>query len=107
VLNDQTITRLALKTEIVVGAANNQLLELRNGDRLAALNILYVPDYAANVGGVINGCRELLGWNSAQAEAKVDEIFDTILNIVHIAANEGIPTYKVADRLAEDRLINV
>jgi leucine dehydrogenase len=104
VLNDQTITRLALKTEIVVGAANNQLLELRNGDRLAALNILYVPDYAANVGGVINGCRELLGWNSAQAEAKVDEIFDTIQNIVHIAANEGIPTYKVADRLAEDRL---
>lgn len=102
VLNDETIH--ALKTEIVAGAANNQLLEPRHGDELAALNILYVPDYAANSGGVINGLRDLLGWDAAQSAAKVDEIYDTVFNIFRIAEAEGIPTYKAADRLAEERL---
>lgn len=102
ILNDETIH--ALKTEIVAGAANNQLLEPRHGDELAALNILYVPDYAANSGGVINGLRDLLGWDAAQSAAKVDEIYDTIFNIFRIAEAEGIPTYKAADRLAEERL---
>jgi len=101
VLNDDTIN--ALKTEIVAGAANNQLLEPRHGDELAARNILYAPDYAANSGGVINGCRELLGWDAAQAAAKVDEIYDTVFNIFQIAAAEGIATSKAADRLAEER----
>lgn len=100
-INDQTIGRL--KVEIVAGAANNQLLEPRHGDALAARNILYTPDYAANSGGVINGCRDLLGWDAAQSAAKVDEIYDTVFNIFQIAAAEGIPTYKAADRLAEAR----
>jgi len=104
VINDQTIPQLATNTEIVVGAANNQLLEPRHGDELASLNILYVPDYAANAGGVINGCRDLLGWDAAKAAAKVDQIYETVLNIFDKAATDGIPTYVAADRLAERRL---
>jgi leucine dehydrogenase len=104
VLNDRTIERLAAKTQIIVGAANNQLLEPRHGDELTARNILYAPDYAANAGGVINGCRELLGWDADKAAAKVEQIYDTILNIFDRAATEGVPTYLAADRLAELRL---
>lgn len=100
-INDQTIGRL--KVEIVAGAANNQLLEPRHGDELAARNILYAPDYASNSGGVINGCRDLLGWDLTQAAAKVDEIYDTVLNIFQIATAEGISTSEAADRLAEER----
>ena len=103
VLNDETIPLLAGNTEIVVGAANNQLLDLEHGTQLAQLNILYVPDYAANAGGVINGCRELLGWDLSKAMKKVDEIYDTILRVVQIATAERIPTFQVADRLAEER----
>lgn len=102
VINDQTIKRL--RVEIVAGAANNQLLEPGHGDELAAREILYAPDYAANAGGVINGCRDLLGWERAQAAAKVDQIYDTLLNIFQLAAGEGITTHKAADRLAEQRL---
>ena len=102
VINDQTIDRL--QVEIVAGAANNQLLEPRHGDELAARNILYAPDYAANSGGVINGCRDLLGWDTARAAAKVDEIYDTLFSIFQLAAAEGIPTSQAADRLAEERL---
>jgi leucine dehydrogenase len=52
VINDETIPQF--KVEIIAGAANNQLLEPRHGDALSRLGILYAPDYAANVGGVIN-----------------------------------------------------
>lgn len=104
VINDETVS--ALKVEIVAGAANNQLLEPRHGDELAARDILYAPDYAANSGGVINGCRDLLGWDATQAAAKVDEIYDTVFNIFRISEAEGIPTYQAADRLAEERFQN-
>lgn len=102
IINDQTIPQL--KVEIVAGGANNQLLEPRHGDELMRLGILYAPDYAANAGGIINGCRELLGWDPEQSTAKVDEIYDTVLDIFKTADAEGIPTYKAADRLAEKRL---
>ena len=101
ILNDETIH--ALKMEIVAGAANNQLLEPRHGDELAARDILYAPDYAANAGGVINACRDLVGWDSVQAAAKVDEIYDTLFNIFEMAAAKGISTATAADRLAEAR----
>ncbi|HEU4595797.1 MAG TPA: Glu/Leu/Phe/Val dehydrogenase [Pyrinomonadaceae bacterium] len=102
VLNDETIPRL--KVEVVAGAANNQLLEPRHGDALEARGILYAPDYAANAGGIINGCRELLGWDRAHAHAKVEELYDTLLRIYALARSEGVPTHLAADRLAEQRL---
>jgi len=103
IINDQTIPQL--KVEVIAGGANNQLLEMRHGDDLHRLGLLYVPDYAANAGGVINGCRELLGWEAPQSAAKVDEIYDTLLDIFRVAEREDIPTYKAADRLAERRLV--
>jgi leucine dehydrogenase len=105
ILNDETIPQL--RVEIVNGAANNQLLDARHGDALAARNILYAPDYAANAGGVINGCIELLDWKQSDARAKVEAIYDTLLEIFQRAAAEGIPTYKAADQLAEARLQHV
>ncbi|MGZ7091218.1 MAG: Glu/Leu/Phe/Val dehydrogenase family protein, partial [Candidatus Angelobacter sp.] len=102
VLNNQTIPQL--KATLVVGAANNQLLEPRHGDLLQQRGILYAPDYAANAGGVINGCcREMLGWDVAKTLAKTDAIYDTLLTIFASAERDKIPTYQAADRLAEDR----
>ncbi len=102
ILNDETIPRL--KVEVVAGAANNQLLEPRHGDALAARGVLYAPDYAANAGGIINGCRELLGWDTAHAHAKVEELYDTLLRIFSLAESEGVAPHVAADRLAEQRL---
>jgi leucine dehydrogenase len=102
IINDETIPQL--KVEIIAGAANNQLLEPRHGDELTRLGIVYAPDYAANVGGVINGCRELLGWEASHSATKIDEIYDTVLDIFRSAKAEGIPAYQAADRLAERRL---
>ena len=106
VLNDQTIPQL--KSALVVGAANNQLLEPRHGDLLEHRGILYAPDYAANAGGVVNGCcREMLDWDLSRTVAKIDAIYDTLLTIFSMAGKEKIPTYQAADRLAEERLKSV
>jgi leucine dehydrogenase len=103
ILNDQTVPQL--KAAVVAGAANNQLLEPRHGNLLEQRGILYAPDYAANAGGVINGCcREMMGWDVPATLAKTDAIYDTLLNIFRTAQREKIPTYKAADRLAEERL---
>ena len=101
-INDETISQL--KVQIIAGGANNQLLEERHGEEVEKRGILYAPDYAANAGGIINGCRELLGWEASQSLAKVDEIYDTVLDIFRTADAEGIPTYKAADRIAERRM---
>jgi leucine dehydrogenase len=103
IINDQTIPQL--KVEIVAGAANNQLLEEKHGEELRARNILYAPDYVANAGGVINGCIELLGWSRVEALAKVEQIYDTVLNVFRIAEEDGITPNRAADRLAEQRLM--
>ena len=102
VINDRTIPEL--KVQIVAGAANNQLLEERHGSMLRDRNILYAPDYVANAGGVLNGCREVLGWTEEHAVRKIDEIYETILKIFDAAQTQGITTNKAADRLAEERL---
>jgi leucine dehydrogenase len=103
VINDQTIQQL--QAEVIVGGANNQLLEPRHGDLLELRGILYAPDYAANAGGVMNGCCiEMMGWDGPCTMAKIDSIYDTLLQIFTLAQSEGIPSYQAADRLAEQRL---
>ena len=102
IINDQTIPEL--KVRIVAGAANNQLLEERHGAMLRERDILYAPDYVANAGGILNGCIELLGWQPEQASRKVDEIYDTVLQIFASAQADGLTTNAAADRLAEERL---
>ena len=103
-LNDQTIP--LLHTQIVVGAANNQLLQDRHGDMLRDRGITYVPDYLANAGGVINGCRELLGWELTQSQQKIEEIFNTALAVLALAEAEGIAANRAADRIAERRFVD-
>ncbi len=104
VINDQTVPKLT--AQMVVGAANNQLLEPRHGDLLEGRGILYAPDYAANAGGIINGCcLEMMGWTAEQTAQKLEAIYDTLLKIFDIAEREHIPTYKAADHLAEQRLV--
>ncbi|HEV7397837.1 MAG TPA: Glu/Leu/Phe/Val dehydrogenase [Pyrinomonadaceae bacterium] len=99
ILNDKTIPQL--KAEVVVGSANNQLLEPRHGDVLSEKGILYAPDYVANAGGMINGCRDLLGWDADATFAKVQELYDTMLELLAQSESERIAPFRKADQMAE------
>ena len=63
-----------------------------------------MPDYLANAGGLINGCRELLDRDVARTMDKVRAIYDTTLVVLSLAKAEGIAAHRMADRLAESRL---
>jgi leucine dehydrogenase len=104
-INDATLPRL--KVQIIAGGANNQLAEDRHGDELERRGILYAPDYVINGGGVINVYGELHRWPVERAKKKAGEIYDTLLRIFEIAKRERIPTYRAADRLAEQRVAAV
>ncbi len=51
-LNHRTINDL--KCKIIVGSANNQLLDISIGNELHKKGILYCPDYVVNSGGLIS-----------------------------------------------------
>ena len=102
ILNPGTVSRL--RVEIVTGAANNQLREPEDGDRLRERDILYVPDYVANAGGVIGGCAELLGWSEDIVKDRVERIYDTVLEVLRLAGEQDVPPHAAADRLVEQRL---
>jgi leucine dehydrogenase len=104
-VNDDTLKRL--KVEVIAGGANNQLADNRHGDELEARGILYAPDYVINGGGVINVYGEVHRWPTERAQKKAGEIYDTLLRIFEIAQQERIPTYRAADRLAEQRIAAV
>jgi len=105
VINDATIKQL--KVKVVAGGANNQLAEERHGDMLEEKGILYAPDYVLNAGGLINVNSELEGWSAERAKRKAGEIYDTLLRLFDLAKEEGLPTYRAADRLAERRIAAV
>ena len=104
-VNDETLARL--KVQVIAGGANNQLAEDRHGDELERRGILYAPDYVINGGGVINVYGELHRWPVERAKKKAGEIYETLLRIFDIARQERIPTYRAADRLAEQRVAAV
>jgi leucine dehydrogenase len=101
-VNATTIPRLSC--EVVVGAANNQLAEPADADRLAARGVLYGPDYVANAGGLIDGARHLFEWTEERTRTTVDGIYDTMRDLLLQADSLGITPAAAADRLAEARL---
>ena len=101
-VNEQTLPRL--KAKIICGAANNQLATNEIGDEVEKRGILYAPDYAVNAGGVMNISLEIDGYNRERAMRMMRTIYHNLTRIFEIAERDGIPTYRAADRLAEERI---
>jgi len=102
-INDDTLSRL--KCSIIAGAANNQLQnETIHGHAVMERGIIYAPDFALNAGGVINCYSEVKGLSAQWAMDKAEDIYTTISNIVQRASLENVPTYQVANRMAEERI---
>jgi leucine dehydrogenase len=102
VLNDLTIPRL--QARIVAGAANNQLATAEDSVRLHERNIIYVPDFAVNAGGVIDIAGQRAGLDYAASMRQVEGIGDTVTEIIQRSRKLGIDTNQVALRMAEENL---
>ncbi|WP_101926545.1 MULTISPECIES: Glu/Leu/Phe/Val dehydrogenase dimerization domain-containing protein [Luteimonas] len=101
-VNEKTLPRL--KAKIICGAANNQLANNEIGDEVEKRGILYAPDYAVNAGGVMNVSLEIDGYNRERAMRMMRTLYHNLTRIFEIAERDGIPTYRAADRLAEERI---
>lgn len=102
-INNDTLERL--KCSIIAGAANNQLQqEAVHGKAVMEKGIIYAPDFALNAGGVINCYSEVAGLSAEWAMGKAVDIYDTIATIVKRSKNENIPTYQIANKMAEERI---
>lgn len=102
ILHDETIERL--KCQVIAGAANNQLRTEQHGELLEQKGIFYAPDYVINAGGLIHVADELYGYNQERVKKKVEQIYDTIIEVFQIAKREQIPSSLAADRMAEQRI---
>lgn len=102
-VNEDTLSRL--KCSIIAGAANNQLqIEDVHGRLVMEKGIIYAPDFALNAGGVINCYSEVKGLSAEWAMTKAEEIYQTIGNIVKRSKVENVPTYQIANKMAEERI---
>jgi valine dehydrogenase (NAD+) len=97
----------ALKAKVICGAANNQLAHEGIEKVLDSRGILYAPDYCVNSGGLIQVADELEGFSFERARARAAKIFDATLQVLALAAGEGVPAAVAADRLAERRMSEV
>ena len=104
ILNDHTIPQL--QVPVIAGAANNQLDCDRHGEELRQLGILYTPDYVINAGGIIQVANEVHRRVVSDQDGmkKVEEIYDTLLEIFQLADKEDKPTNHIADKVAQRRI---
>ncbi len=102
VLDEPTIARL--RTGLVCGGANNQLASPADAARLAARGILYVPDYLANAGGVIDFHQEQIDDRPDAVLAAVARIGPLTAELLAEATRSGRTPLEVADRLVAARL---
>jgi len=105
VFTEQTIPRL--KTQMIVGSANNQLATNDDGDRLEARDILYAPDFVVNAGGLINVNEELRGYTTEKAAAHIDRIYDNTLQVLESSRERGMTPNNTAIELAEERIHDI
>ena len=89
---------------VVCGAANNPLASNEVAERLAARGVLYVPDFLANCGGLINCSAEWRRADGSEVDQHVATAMDRLANALEDSRRTGEPPAKVAERHALERV---
>jgi|TARA_B110000438_G_scaffold69048_1_gene69308 leucine dehydrogenase len=104
IINSKTVKKLDCK--IIAGAANNQLEDddfIPN--ELKRKNILYVPDFLINAGGIISVYHEQINKiDSRKVMQMTESIYDKALDVFKYANDNNTTTHSAAIKLAKDRI---
>jgi leucine dehydrogenase len=92
-----------IKTKIICGSANNQLESPEEGITLFKRGIVYVPDYVANGGGLINVVAELNagGYDKKEVLEKCKKIEGEVVLILEESKKTNTAPNIVADTVAK------
>ena len=103
IINKETIQKL--KCSIIAGGANNQLSSYSLARVLTKKEILYIPDFIINSGGLIYASAQITPKKTNKwVENKIKKIPFTIRKIYKISQKENLPLNQVALNLAKKRL---
>lgn len=103
VLNDATVAQLRCRA--VVGAANNQLAEPEVAATLQERDIAYVPDFVANVGGLINVAGEILDFSGDDISRQIEAIGPRVATLLKESEERGVSPDIIAREQAEQALL--
>lgn len=99
-LNQVTIPQM--RARLVAGAANNQLATEADAALLHERGILYVPDFVANAGGIINVAAEYLGHDRSMVQHAVHRIPHRLAQVLDRAEASQTSPALVADVMARE-----
>ncbi len=101
-LTEQSATEIRAK--IICGGANNQLSSAAVGQKVFDAGILYIPDYIANAGGLINVVDELNagGYNRERVFAGIKNSKATVARIIALSKSKNEPPDKIAGDIARE-----
>jgi len=102
VLNDDSVPTLACRA--VCGAANNQLAGAGVDELLARRGILFVPDFVASAGGIINLAAEFTGYSRERALEQTARIEATTAEVLERSRRDRSTPYQVALAMARERV---
>jgi leucine dehydrogenase len=104
VLDERTVPELRCRA--IAGAANNQLAHDGIDALLAERGILWIPDFVANAGGVINIAVEFEdgGYRRDRADSRVRGVADTVRTVLDHADATGTTPLAAALDIARRRV---
>ena len=104
ILNSESIKKL--KCKIVAGAANNQLEDDKIHDiELKEKNIIYVPDFLINAGGVISVYHEQIqDLSKEKVFGMTENIYSKVEDVLKLSSENDISTNISAMKIALDRI---
>jgi glutamate dehydrogenase/leucine dehydrogenase len=89
---------------VVCGAANNPLASPEVAGALAARGVLYVPDFLANCGGLINCSGEWRRADDAEVDRHIATAMARLADALEESRRTGEPPVTVAERRALERI---
>lgn len=101
-LNYETVKEI--KCKIICGGANNQILSKDLESLIFQKGIVYVPDYLANAGGLIDVVGELEkeGYSRERVTEKIENLKNVLKKIFLLSKQKKQSPGQIADKLAED-----
>jgi glutamate dehydrogenase/leucine dehydrogenase len=102
-LIDEAMAR-ALDCRVIAGAANNPLSDRGVARVLMERDILYVPDFLANCGGLIHVSTEWYGDRGPREPELIAGAMGRLELAIETAEAEGTPPIEVAERQALERV---
>jgi glutamate dehydrogenase/leucine dehydrogenase len=102
-LIDDVLAR-SIECRVVAGAANNPLADRGVARTLMEREIVYVPDFLANCGGLIHVSMEWYGEHGASEADMIAGAMERLDSALETAEADGVPPIDVAERQALERV---